>query len=452
MAAPVITTGILTGGSNSHTTSSEEVNGLATDLVSEGVVGTITNTSGVSPATGSFAVNATATPDANINISTGVAYVTGTPTSQNSQTLRVKCSTTGTLAISANSSGSTKYDWIYIKLDATKMANPAVGADDVATIVASRSTSASADDGTPPTYGYPIAVVTVSNGFSTITNGNIRDIRTATSAATPNVSQNFSETSFDFVASGCVWSGDSYASTLAASMTAGVVYIGGARVTVLAVTARTFTASKDTYIDVDSAGTLTYTEVTNNAASPALTASNIRLGIVVSGGSSIAAATSINQGQENRVVPTSTNSYSVTDSLGNLICPRDPQRRLLGYRQITTTISTSSATYVDMSGLTVPVIVPTGRKIEISIEAQSWSSSGTGVGIYAAIVESSTVLTFVDNTSSSTANGKFTLVRSVVLTPSAGSHSYKAQYKTDANTLSIQCGATTAAFIRVKLI
>lgn len=178
MAAPTILTGILTGGANSHATSSEEVNAFATDFASEGIVGTFTNTSGVAPATGAFAVNGSGSPDTNINITTGVAYVTATPTSQNSQTLRVKCSVTGTLAISANASGSTKYDWIYISVSATNAANPAVGADNVATVVASRSTSASTDDGTPPTYGYPIAVVTVANGFSTITNGNIRDVRT----------------------------------------------------------------------------------------------------------------------------------------------------------------------------------------------------------------------------------------------------------------------------------
>lgn len=178
MAAPVVTTGILTGGSNSHATTSEEVNAVATDFISEGVVGTFTNTSGVAPATGAFASNATATPDANINISTGVAYVTTTPTSQGSQALRIKCTVTGTLAIAANASGSTKYDWIYISVSATNAANPNTAADNVATIVASRSSSASTDDGTPPTYGYPIAVVTVANGFSTITNGNIRDVRT----------------------------------------------------------------------------------------------------------------------------------------------------------------------------------------------------------------------------------------------------------------------------------
>jgi hypothetical protein len=180
-----LNTSVLTGGSNNHTTTSEEVNAWATDFVDEGIVSTIANTSGVAPATGGFAVNATGTPDTNVQISAGIAYVQGTPTSQTAQTFRVKNSATATLAISANASGSTKYDWIYIKLDATKLNAPDVAGDDAATLVASRSSSSTSDDGTPPTYGYPIAVVTVANGFSTITNGNIRDVRTQTTPAAP---------------------------------------------------------------------------------------------------------------------------------------------------------------------------------------------------------------------------------------------------------------------------
>jgi len=172
-----ITSSILTGGSNNHPTTSEEANAIATDFIGEGVVSTITNTNGVAPATGGFAVNAQGTPDNTIAISAGVAYVQATPTGQGSQTLRVKNSATTNLTISANSSGSTKYDWIYISVSATNAANPNTAGDNVATITSSRSSSASTDDGTPPTYSYPIAVVTVANGFSTITNGNIRDIR-----------------------------------------------------------------------------------------------------------------------------------------------------------------------------------------------------------------------------------------------------------------------------------
>lgn len=177
-----LTVSVLQGGTNSHETSSEEVNAIATDFVSEGVVGAITNTSGVAPATGGFAVNAQGTPDMTVAVSAGTAYVTGTPTSGNSQTVRVKNSASANVTIAANSTGGTRYDWVYIKLDPDKMKDPASDASDVATLTTSRSTSASTDNGTPPTYGYAIAVVTVSNGASSITNGNIADSRTSTGA------------------------------------------------------------------------------------------------------------------------------------------------------------------------------------------------------------------------------------------------------------------------------
>lgn len=172
-----LVTSILRGGTNSHETTSEEANGVYTDFVSEGIVGSVGNTSGVAPATGGFAVNAQGTPDMTVAVSAGVAYVNATPTSQNNQTFRIKNSASSNVTISANSSGSTKYDWIYLKLDADKLNNPNTAGDDAATLVASRSSSAASDDGTPPTYGYPLAVVTVANGASTITNGTIRDVR-----------------------------------------------------------------------------------------------------------------------------------------------------------------------------------------------------------------------------------------------------------------------------------
>lgn len=174
----------LTAGSNVHLTTSEEANGVYTDFVGQGVVGAVGNTSGVAPSTGGFSVNAQGTPDATIAVAAGVAYVTGTPTSQNSQTFRVKNSASANTTISANASGSTKYDWVYITLSATNLNTPNTAGDNVATITVSRSSSASADDGTPPTYGYNIAVVTVANGFTTITNGNIADKRAQVILAT----------------------------------------------------------------------------------------------------------------------------------------------------------------------------------------------------------------------------------------------------------------------------
>jgi hypothetical protein len=81
---------------------------------------------------------------------------------------------------SANSSGSTRYDWIYVAVSASLAANPIADMSTTGTIVVSRSTSSSTDNGTPPTYGYCIAVVTLANGFASVTNGNIADKRVQT--------------------------------------------------------------------------------------------------------------------------------------------------------------------------------------------------------------------------------------------------------------------------------
>ncbi len=133
----------------------------------------------------------------------------------------------------------------------------------------------------------------------------------------------------DYVVSGCVWAGDNYGVTLLGSMSAGQVMIDGQLIDVDAVSNRAFTASKDTYVDVDINGALTYTEVANNAASPALASGRIRLGVIVSGATNIAAVTSINQGQPEKTVPTTCNlGQSGIDSLGNKICRRFPHRPL----------------------------------------------------------------------------------------------------------------------------
>lgn len=86
-----------------------------------------------------------------------------------------------------------------------------------------------------------------------------------------------------------------------------VYYIAGRRYTKTTVANKTYTASKDTYLDIDINGNITYTEVTNGAAAPALAANNIRLGKVVTSG---AAITSIVQND--------------SDSLGNPMRPRGP--------------------------------------------------------------------------------------------------------------------------------
>lgn len=103
---------------------------------------------------------------------------------------------------------------------------------------------------------------------------------------------------YAYVVSGCVWTADAPGSTLAASMSSGTVMIGGLLYTVAAVTSRTFTASVETYVDINLSGgatAITYTTVANWGISPALASSGtalntIRVAVISSGSSSIAAA------------------------------------------------------------------------------------------------------------------------------------------------------------------
>ena len=202
-----------------------------------------------------------------------------------------------------------------------------------------------------------------------------------------------SEMAFDFVASGLAWSADAAGSTRNASMSAGVVYINGRRISISGVTARAFTASRDTYIDVldnqDGTGTLVYTEVTNNNSSPALASNSLRIGIIVTGASNIAASSSINQGQLDRVLPIASSiPYTYTDSIGNIICPRDgSSKRMIGYRQATATTATTGTG--DVPPCNMNVIVPSNR----SIKAEAF-----GGGMTSSVANSAVLLVIQDVT------------------------------------------------------
>lgn len=186
MSSSIISS-VVTGGSNSAQTVSEELNAYATDFVNQGVWGTITLGAGSTAGTGSFAVSQDASPDMGVTVASGVAYVAGTPSGQDAQVLRARMTTNYTsYTITANSSGSTKYDWIYLSLSSSNANNPSSAKDNVITLYTSRSSSNSSDNGTPPTYGILLAVVTVANGASSITNSNISDRRTQASLSSVN--------------------------------------------------------------------------------------------------------------------------------------------------------------------------------------------------------------------------------------------------------------------------
>lgn len=175
------TVSITTGGNNNATVTASEINALATDFIADGVVGAISLNTG-SGGSGSFAVNAQGTPGMSVRVSAGQLYCAATPSGGTSQRVRVSMDTYEDVTISANATGSTRYDFVYAVISASALANPGANKDDVVTLTTSRSTSSATDNGTPPTYGYKLAVVTVANGASSITNSNITDSRTRTGA------------------------------------------------------------------------------------------------------------------------------------------------------------------------------------------------------------------------------------------------------------------------------
>jgi hypothetical protein len=265
---------------------------------------------------------------------------------------------------------------------------------------------------------------------------------------------------FDYVVPNTgVWSGDSYGSTLAASMTAIVCYINGRRISIDAVTARAFTASKDVYIDVldnaDGTGTLVYTDNTINAASPTLAPNSLRIGIIVTGASSIAAAASINQGQEDRVLPIASSiPYAVTDSLGNLICPRDPNHSTLGYRQIAGNHNTGGiVTNQQIVGLTCPVIVPTGRKVDIEVYAGNVTTGGGSIDTMSIWDGTSGSGTLLNTNTQKFTDSTYTLAYIVKAqtTPATASKTYNASISASAQTAQVNAASTAPAYIRVKL-
>lgn len=264
---------------------------------------------------------------------------------------------------------------------------------------------------------------------------------------------------YDYVASGCVITADAAASTLNFSMTSGIVVISGNPVTVASFSAAAATASRDTYVDVldngDGTGLVVKTGgniVTNNAASPVLASNSVRMGIVVSGATNIAAASSINQGQEDRLLPIASSvAYTTTDSLGNLICPRDPNRRILGYAQRVSTFDALTNALTDITGLQTSVMVPTGRRIRISAPMNIYES-GTVRRCDLVIREGSTTLT-QSSSYPPAASNPMAVTPVYYATPTAGLHTYKLSIQCTAGAnVSVESSTASPIFIMVELV
>lgn len=259
---------------------------------------------------------------------------------------------------------------------------------------------------------------------------------------------------YDYVVSGCVWTADSVGVNLNASGTSGVVVINGNPLTVLAVSARAFTTNVDTYIDVldngDGTGLYVYPTAATNAASAALAANSIRIGIIQAA-ATITATTKVNQGQEDKVFPVvAAGAYSVTDSLGNLICPRDPHRKLLGYAQRITP-SAAFTTVADIGLVYVNFIALTTRKIKISMYSNlvnNTANTATQLTVY----ESGSAIC-TRTLQHGVANASSDFYTDWITTVSAGLHSYTLRGIAPIGGTSTTGGsASNPTYLKVELI
>ena len=136
----------------------------------------------------------------------------------------------------------------------------------------------------------------------------ILDSQLATSPAT-RFYENFAE----YVESGLQ---PAVSANLTSDISAGTAYVRGARISKASATPKTYTASRDTYVDVDSSGNFQYTVVNNGAAVPSVAANSIRLAKIVTDGTAITTVTDMRNlypVTSNEIAPGAVQSAGIED-------------------------------------------------------------------------------------------------------------------------------------------
>lgn len=182
---------------------------------------------------------------------------------------------------SGNKIDGTQTDWKGIVIDASTIGSLQLkaGTDDIypiGSVIVAAPTAAWADD--------------VVEGLAVSLNqdGTMKPTAVKTALGNDgNLVQTVDEMFSDTVTSGGLWT---ILTGRNASMTSGVAYINGIRITFPAVASRTFTASKDTYVSVNGVGTLAYQEVVVGAAQPTVGAGYVFIAKITTDASNITAS------------------------------------------------------------------------------------------------------------------------------------------------------------------
>lgn len=234
---------------------------------------------------------------------------------------------------------------------------------------------------------------------------------------------------------------------LSSSILAGSAYVSDATYRKLVQktsnTAKTFTASKDTYVDMDSAGTFYYVEVANGATVGMTQTSNtIRIAKVVTNGTAITSVA----GQQDATLA---NNF---DPLGNQIYNTDPHATMLGYGHTAANGGGAvNSSYVDIAAA-ASTTIKLAKRTRVRIRAYTSVLSGTGAPalIRFAIRDSSNnVIAYSQDQSS--ANVRIQMWVDHELWLAAGSYTYKLSIYINQNTTAttVSDGATDPTYIKV---
>lgn len=126
----------------------------------------------------------------------------------------------------------------------------------------------------------------------------------------------------------------------------------------------------------------------------------------------------------------------------------------LAYAEITSNFVPGTISTTDVTGLSVTVNIPTGgKRIKITCKAEVYSPGGAQ-GVILIIREGTTTLQ-TNDTQVAAVNKATTTQFSAIITPTAGSHTYKIATSVDtvsSNTPAIQASAGATAFILVETL
>lgn len=128
---------------------------------------------------------------------------------------------------------------------------------------------------------------------------------------------------------------------------------------------------------------------------------------------------------------------------------------VLGYAEITANFTTATTdTYVDVTNLTATVTVPAGgRKVKITAFSPSISTNANSTTIMKMGIREGTTTLNETAMIKQVTTDTYGATAVAVLTPTAGSHTYKVSvYQNTSGTLTLAAAAATPAFILVEYI